>query len=445
MTATKADAAASPVPGGPAGAAVTSFAPGIVVPGAAAARPKSRLPATKADAATSPRDRTPAGVAAASFTPDPRATGAAAAPLEPVLPAGADTIDEDDEALAVGDPAATPGSARRIELVIEADAATERLDAALARRLAGDDLSRSRIKALVLDGRVAVGGRTVTDPSAKIAAGAAVAIDLPATAPAAPGPEPIPLAIVHEDAEVVVLDKPAGLVVHPAAGHASGTLVNALIAHCGTSLSGIGGVARPGIVHRLDKETSGLMVVAKTDRAHRSLAAQFADHGRTGPLERAYLAVVWGVPRQRSGTVDLPIGRNPRDRETMAVVHGAHGREAITHYEVLETYGPAQDPVASLVECRLETGRTHQIRVHMTRLGHPLLGDPTYGTGFRTKVEKLHRLAPQAAAALEALGRQALHARLLAFEHPKTGRTRRFESDPPADMAALIEALRSIG
>lgn len=424
---------------------MTSFAPGIVVPGAAAARPKSRLPATKADARASAVPGAPAGVAAVSFTPDPGATGAAAAPLEPVLPAGGDTIDEDDEALAVGDPAATPGSARRIELVIEADAATERLDAALARRLAGDDLSRSRIKALVLDGRVAVGGRTVTDPSAKIAAGAAVAIDLPATAPAAPGPEPIPLAIVHEDAEVVVLDKPAGLVVHPAAGHASGTLVNALIAHCGASLSGIGGVARPGIVHRLDKETSGLMVVAKTDRAHRSLAAQFADHGRTGPLERAYLAVVWGVPRQRSGTVDLPIGRNPRDRETMAVVHGAHGREAITHYEVLETYGPAQDPVASLVECRLETGRTHQIRVHMTRLGHPLLGDPTYGTGFRTKVEKLHRLAPQAAAALEALGRQALHARLLAFEHPKTGRTRRFESDPPADMAALIEALRSIG
>lgn len=356
-------------------------------------------------------------------------------------------VDPDEEA--AGEIGADAAGARRIELVVEADAAPERLDAALARRLSQDPelpLSRSRLKALIQDGRVAVDGATVDDPSAKINAGQTAVLQVPAPAPAAPEAEAIPLAVVHEDAEVIVIDKPAGLVVHPAAGHAGGTLVNALLHHCGASLSGIGGVSRPGIVHRLDKETSGLMVVAKTDRAHKALAAQFADHGRTGPLERAYLAVVWGAPRQRTGTVDLPVGRNPRDRETMAVVRGPNGREAITHYEVVETFGPlGEEPVAALVECRLETGRTHQIRVHMTELGHPLLGDPVYGTGFRTKADKLRRRSPAAADALADLGRQALHARLLAFAHPARRKVLRFESDLPADMARLVEALRTLG
>ncbi|MEJ1160949.1 RluA family pseudouridine synthase [Prosthecomicrobium sp. N25] len=342
------------------------------------------------------------------------------------------------------------GAARRIDLDPEPGGGRERLDALLARRFADlpdGALSRSRLKALILEGRVAVDGATVDDPSAKInAAAARVSLDLPAPAAATPVPEPIPLAVVHEDVELVVIDKPAGLVVHPAAGHAMGTLVNALLHHCGASLSGIGGVLRPGIVHRLDKDTSGLMVVAKTDRAHQALAAQFADHGRTGPLERAYLALVWGVPRNRSGTVDLPVGRHPQRRDEMAVVRSGAGREAITHYEVLESFGPpGAEPVASLVACRLETGRTHQIRVHMTHLGHPLLGDPVYGTGFRTKTDKLRRVSQAAVDALEALGRQALHAGLLAFAHPKTGRTLRFESPPPPDMARLIEALRAAG
>lgn len=335
-----------------------------------------------------------------------------------------------------------------IALVIGAEAASERLDAALAARLADRPegvVSRSRVKALVLEGRVRIDGRTVDDPARRVNAGARVEVDVPAPAAAAPGPEAIPLDVRFEDEEVIVIDKPPGLVVHPAAGHWTGTLVNALLHHCGASLSGIGGVMRPGIVHRLDKETSGLMVVAKTDRAHRSLAAQFADHGRTGPLERAYLAVVWGAPRQRIGTIDLPVGRNPRDRETMAVVRGAAGRAAITHVELLESFGrPGTEPVASLVECRLETGRTHQIRVHMTHLGHPLLGDPVYGTGFRTKADKLRRLSPEAADALEALARQALHACLIAFEHPRTGKTLVFESAPPADMGRLIAALRGL-
>lgn len=326
-------------------------------------------------------------------------------------------------------------------VILEPDAAPERLDAALARRLA--DVSRSRLKALILAGHVAVDGGTVVDPSRRVNAAAEIRVTLPAPEPATPQPEAIPLVILHEDDALVVVDKPAGLVVHPGAGNASGTLVNALLAHCGASLSGIGGVARPGIVHRLDKDTSGVMVVAKTDAAHQGLSAQFADHGRTGKLERAYLALVWGVPAQRSGTIDTFIGRDPRNREQMAVLRGgaAGARQAITHYDVLETFGPAEAPVAALIECRLETGRTHQIRVHMAHLGHPLLGDAVYGAGFRTKAAKLGKTAPQAVAALEALGRQALHARLLAFVHPSSRRLMRFESAPPADLQALIKAL----
>jgi 23S rRNA pseudouridine1911/1915/1917 synthase len=239
---------------------------------------------------------------------------------------------------------------------------------------------------------------------------------------------------------LIVIDKPAGLVVHPAAGNHTGTLVNALIAHCGASLSGIGGVARPGIVHRLDKDTTGLMVVAKTDRAHRGLAAQFADHGRTGPLERGYLALVWGAPGRPQGTVDAPLGRSTRNREKIEI-RRTGGREAITHYRVEEKYGPAERPLAALVECQLETGRTHQIRVHLASLGHPVVGDRAYGSGFATKTA----LLPEPARALAAaFPRQALHAFLLGFEHPVTGEEMRFEAPLPADMEELVEAFKAL-
>jgi 23S rRNA pseudouridine1911/1915/1917 synthase len=228
--------------------------------------------------------------------------------------------------------------------------------------------------------------------------------------------------------------------VHPAAGHWSGTLVNALIAHCGDSLLGIGGVRRPGIVHRLDKDTSGVMVAAKTDRAHRALVAQFADHGRNGPLERGYLALAWGVPRNPKGTVDRPIDRHPHARDKMAIREG--GREAITHWAVLARYGDTEGkPVASLIECQLETGRTHQIRVHLAALGHPLIGDGVYGSGFRTKAGKLSETAQ---AAVEALGRQALHANILGIEHPATGAFLEFRADPPQDFSAVRNALPAL-
>ena len=247
----------------------------------------------------------------------------------------------------------------------------------------------------------------------------------------------IPLAVVYEDDALIVIDKPRGLVVHPAAGNQTGTLVNALIAHCGASLSGIGGVKRPGIVHRLDKDTTGLMVVAKNDRAHQALAAQFADHGRTGPFERGYLAFVWGAPGRPRGTIDKPIDRHPRARDRMAV--RPDGREAVTHWEVLETYpGIDSKPVASLLACRLETGRTHQIRVHLAHIGHPLMGDTVYGPGFKTKAALL---PPAAAEALAALGRQALHAYLLAIAHPVSGQPLEFQSELPADLARLRHSL----
>jgi 23S rRNA pseudouridine1911/1915/1917 synthase len=226
-------------------------------------------------------------------------------------------------------------------------------------------------------------------------------------------------------------------VVHPAAGHRTGTLVNALIAHCGDSLSGVGGVKRPGIVHRLDKDTSGLLVVAKNDAAHNSLAAHFADHGRTGALTRAYLAFVWGSPLRPKGTIEAPVDRHPRARDKMAVRQG--GREATTHWTVLERYaGTEGRPVASLLECRLETGRTHQIRVHLAHVGHPLLGDEVYGPGFKTKSVHLRDAAREA---LEVLGRQALHAYLLGFDHPIHGDYREFRSELPADLRRLRREL----
>lgn len=311
----------------------------------------------------------------------------------------------------------------------------ERLDRVLAARI--EALSRSRLKALILDGAVAIGGRTILDPGHHVNSGDVVTVHVPPPEDARPAGESIPLTVVFEDDQLIVIDKPSGLVVHPAPGNPTGTLVNALIAHCGDSLSGIGGVKRPGIVHRLDKNTTGLMVVAKTDRAHQSLAKQFEDHGRAGPLVRGYLAFAWNAPDRPKGTVDAPIDRHPHARDKMAV--RPNGREALTHWQLLESYpGPDRKAVASLLECRLETGRTHQIRVHLAHIGHPLLGDETYGTGFKTKAALL---PPAARTALEALGRQALHAYLLGFEHPLSGESLEFRSELPADLARLRDAL----
>ncbi|MFI5011444.1 MAG: RluA family pseudouridine synthase [Hyphomicrobiales bacterium] len=316
----------------------------------------------------------------------------------------------------------------------------ERLDRALAQHFG--DLSRARLQALIREGAVRIGEIAVTDPSLKLRGGEAVTIAIPEPTPSEPVAQDIPLAVVYEDDHLIVIDKPAGLVVHPAAGHADGTLVNALIAHCGDSLSGIGGVRRPGIVHRLDKETSGLMVVAKTDKAHRGLAEQFADHGREGPLEREYQAFVWGRPRSEAMIVDRPVGRDPRHRERMAVLPEGRGKKAVTFLHIEEIFPPdASEPLATRIRCRLETGRTHQIRVHLSSLGHPLIGDLLYGGGFKTKANKLDE---PGRAALRALGRQALHAAILGFAHPVTREHMRFESDLPSEMAALELALRGL-
>jgi 23S rRNA pseudouridine1911/1915/1917 synthase len=315
-----------------------------------------------------------------------------------------------------------------------------RLDRLLAAHIG--DLSRTRLKGLIEAGAVTVDGRTIRDPGYRVNSAAAIGVEVPPPAPATPGAEAIPLNVVYEDDDVIVIDKPAGLVVHPAAGHWTGTLVNALIAHCGESLSGIGGEKRPGIVHRLDKDTSGLMVVAKNDRAHKRLAAQFAGHGRDGgPFERGYLAFAWGAPDRPRGTVDRPIDRHKTIRSRMAIRQG--GREAVTHWQVLERYAGPRSPakmgkradwVASLLECRLETGRTHQIRVHLASIGHALLGDSVYGAGYRSKTA----LLPESAqTALRDLGRQALHAHILCFEHPVHGKIMRFRSELPPDLARL--------
>ena len=319
-------------------------------------------------------------------------------------------------------------------VIIAAEEAGERLDRVLAARIPA--LSRSRLKALILDGQVAIAGRTIRDPALSVNSGETVTVTLPPPELAKPSGENIPLNIVYEDDALIVIDKPPGLVVHPAAGHARGTLVNALIAHCGDSLSGIGGVKRPGIVHRLDKDTSGLMVVAKTNKAHRALSAQFANKAES-ELERGYLAFVWGVPDKPRGVIDAPLDRHPHARDKRAVREG--GREAVTHWQVLERYGGADGrPVASLLACTLETGRTHQIRVHLAHIGHPILGDETYSTGFKTKAALL---GPQAKAALEGLARQALHAYLLVIKHPDSGENLAFQAELPGDLRRLRDAL----
>ncbi len=337
--------------------------------------------------------------------------------------------------------AGAPERGGSIELAAGPNEAGTRLDRLLADRL--PDLSRARVQALVRAGAVTSAGRTLGEPGHRVKPGERFTVALPPVAPSTVRPEPIPLDIVYEDAHLVVLDKPAGLVVHPAAGHASGTLVNALVAHCGDGLSGIGGEKRPGIVHRLDKDTSGLLVVAKTDAAHRGLAEQFAAHGADGRLARAYVAVVWGVPERPSGTIAARLARSVANRKKIAVVGGEAGRHAVTRYRVLQAFDtPRRARAASLLRLELETGRTHQIRVHLAHAGHPILGDTVYGTGFKASAELLGSAAQ---AALAHLGRQALHAAELGFEHPVSGKRLGFASPPPASMADLIAALQVEG
>ncbi len=326
---------------------------------------------------------------------------------------------------------------QRLQITVGGDEGASRLDRVLALRL--PQLSRSRLKALILAGSVTIKGAPVRDPAYHVSGGDTITIDVPEAVAAEPSGEAIALDIVYEDDDLIIIDKPKGLVVHPAAGHETGTLVNALIAHCGQSLSGIGGVRRPGIVHRLDKDTTGLMVAAKNDLAHKSLTGQFADHGRTGAMRRGYMAFVWGVPNRQRGTVDAPIDRHPFAREKMAVREG--GRQAVTHWEIQESFnGRDGKPVAALLACQLETGRTHQIRVHLAHIGHPLMGDAVYGPHFKTKAS---HLGPRSQAALEALGRQALHAYLLVLEHPQDGGILEWNSDLPGDLTLLRDCLRA--
>ena len=334
-------------------------------------------------------------------------------------------IDADDDPLEAGDEVLTDG-------VIDIDLAEDvagRLDRALAD--AAPQLSRARLQALMAEGAVTRDGAPLADASAKAQPGR-YRIAVPPPTPAIPQPEAIPLAVLYEDAHLIVVDKPAGMSAHPAPGSERGTLVNALIAHCGASLSGIGGVARPGIVHRLDKDTSGVMVAAKTDAAHRGLAALFERHD----IERVYLALTRGAPKAARGTISTRLARSPRDRKKIAVVRTG-GRQAITHYETRTRYGPRAPPIAALVACRLETGRTHQIRVHLAHLGAPCLGDPLYGSGPPAP-------AVRAAIAEAGLARQALHAAVLGFVHPVTGERLRFATPPPADMAGLVTALERL-
>ena len=329
-----------------------------------------------------------------------------------------DEKDEDDE---------LGGEARLIQL--DADQAGERLDKALAAIL--PDISRARLQALIATGALSLDGEVVTNASHKAVVGD-YRLLIPRPAPAEPAPEPLSLNVLYEDADLIVIDKPAGMAAHPAPGSQTGTLVNALLHHCGASLSGIGGVARPGIVHRLDKDTSGVMVAAKSDAAHAGLSALFAAHD----IDRLYIALTRGAPDPIRGTISSRIGRSSSDRKKMAVLRSG-GREAVTHYAVEARFGPPERPLAARVACRLETGRTHQIRVHLASKGAPVLGDPMYGASQpAAPVREAMRAA--------GLTRQALHAAVLGFTHPITGQALRFETPPPRDMADLAAALTDL-
>lgn len=313
------------------------------------------------------------------------------------------------------------GGFQTIDVRLASAHAGWRLDRALADAV--PTLSRERLKALIRSGAVEAGGVAVRDPALKVRGEEALRIAIPEPAPAHNEPQDIPLKVIFEDEHLLVVDKAAGLVVHPAAGNFDGTLVNALLHHCGGSLSGIGGVARPGIVHRIDKDTSGLLVVAKTDVAHEGLAKQFAAHS----IDRRYLAIVNGVPKATEGTIDAHLARSPANRKKIAIVEGKRGKRAVTHWRRLNILDDA-----ALVECRLETGRTHQVRVHMASIGHPLLGDPVYGRSSKTHGKTLRELQ---------FHRQALHAATLGFTHPVTKLRLSFSSPMPPDMQELFNAL----
>jgi 23S rRNA pseudouridine1911/1915/1917 synthase len=354
-----------------------------------------------------------------------------------------DAVDEFDDA---------PEAVRqgvRVELSPLASSAGVRLDKWLPEAVEAQalTLSRSRARALIEAGALTLDGTPATDPRAEVRAGGRYALLIPPAEPAVPEPEAIALRILHEDAHLIVVDKAAGMAVHPAPGSWTGTLVNALLHHCGAELSGIGGVARPGIVHRLDKDTSGVMVAAKTALAHAGLVTLFQAHD----LERAYLALVRGVPRPRADTIDAPIARSSADRKKMAVAQSPDSpgaRRAVTHYRVLETFGQrekgATEAAASLVRCTLETGRTHQIRVHMAHAGHALIGDPVYARNPGLSAHGTSAGVEAARHAARHFPRQALHAARLAFVHPVSGERMTFETDPPEDFTRLLALLRAM-
>ncbi len=330
------------------------------------------------------------------------------------------------------------------EIIATDDAAGKRLDKYISAN-AGDNFSRARVQALVRSGHVWVNGKIPKGTSQRLKMGDIIEFHMPDPEPAEPIAENIPLQILFEDEHLIVVNKPAGMVVHPAPGNWTGTLVNALLHHCGDSLSGIGGVKRPGIVHRLDKNTSGVMVVAKSYNAHQGLTAQFADHGRNGPLKRQYLALVWGMPARHKGSVDAPLGRHPNNRLKRAVVSEdkPDAKQAITHFTIRKIFGEdaSRDPIASLIQCTLETGRTHQIRVHLAHIDHPLIGDQEYGRHFQTKMQIL---PAEIQTAIESLKRQALHAELLGFQHPILDEYMEFSSPVPSDLEVVIESFSRI-
>jgi len=323
---------------------------------------------------------------------------------------------------------------QHLSFTVAPEQSGERLDKYLASQ--AEELSRTRIKNLMLEGQVLLNKIMCDSPSHKLRSGDEIEINVPVPRDDTPLPEDIPLDIIYEDDALIVINKPVGLVVHMGAGHADGTLVNALLHHCGDTLSGIGGVKRPGIVHRLDKDTSGLMLAAKTDKAHKKLSAQLSDRS----LHRRYKALVWGAPVPRKGVVDAPIGRHPANRQKMGVVR-QNGREARTQYLLTEEWGPV-----SMVECSLETGRTHQVRVHMAHLGHPLLGDSLYGLARNGQTARLKKAGLDEDLIAQVLNfpRQALHAAEIAFIHPLTDEEMEFECDLPEDMKSLISILIQI-